>query len=187
MRTPRPTPALLALLCGLCLAGSGQATEDDWSAPYAQRWDRTRDATADLADALRTAEATGRLVLVVVGGETWGRCRAFERMLERDDALRARYRETFELVKVHVSPAHRNEEFLSGFPPVPRLPHFFVLEPPIRLVGSERSVTFEYRRYGLEGLRPSALERFVDVWSGYLRTRERPDTFRGKPTQSATP
>ena len=95
---------------------------------YSLRYDPVRDAFQDGRDAVRLAKATGRHVLIEVGGDwcTW--CHALDRFLDSNPDIKARLHETFVLLKVNVSDANDNADFLKAFPRVLGYPHMYVAD-----------------------------------------------------------
>jgi len=121
----------LALACG--------ATASD----LPDRFDPARDAAADVALAVERAKASGRRVLVDVGGEWCSWCHTMDRFFQRD-AQAARLRDAgFVWVKVNYSPQNRNEALLSRWPRIRGYPHLFVLDADGTLLHSQDTSMLE--------------------------------------------
>lgn len=91
-------------------------------------FDEAADPAADLEAAKAVARASGRRILVKVGGNWCVWCRLMTKFF-RDDAEVARTLEQgFVLLKVNVSKANKNEAFLAGYPKVEGYPYLFVLD-----------------------------------------------------------
>ena len=114
------TLGLLALAC-------------DAHSPY----DPTRDPEKDLAAALKQAEASGKRVLVVVGGEWCSWCKILDKFVTDDPEVGALWEKHFVTVHVNVSPENENTAFMGRFPPINGYPHVFVLERDGRLLHSQ--------------------------------------------------
>ena len=106
-------------------------------------FDPARDAAADVAHAVALANASGKRVIVDVGGEwcTW--CHVMDRFIEANDDVRALIDANYVWVKVNVSKENRNEALLARWPRVPGYPHLFVLDGRGALVHSQRTSVLE--------------------------------------------
>jgi thiol:disulfide interchange protein len=107
------------------------------------RFDPTRDAAADLRDALAQAGAQGKRVLVDVGGEwcTW--CHVLDRFVAgRPEVLRT-VNAHYVWLKVNWSPQNRNEPVLSRWPKARGYPHLYVLDPNGQLLASQATSELE--------------------------------------------
>ncbi len=112
----------------------------------AQTFDPARDAARDVAEAVALAKASGRRVLVDVGGEWCVWCHLLDHFFATDgEALRLRQR-YYVTVKVNWSPDNHNAAVLSRWPPVAGYPHLFVLDPDGRLVHSQPTDVLEQGR-----------------------------------------
>jgi thiol:disulfide interchange protein len=91
-------------------------------------YDPKRDPAADVKAAMRTAQASGKRILLDVGGDWCIWCHVFDDLVARDKEVGTRLRDGFVVVKVNWSPENENTRFLSAYPPIPAYPHFFVLD-----------------------------------------------------------
>jgi thiol:disulfide interchange protein len=131
-------------------AGAAHGAEAVLAAPQshvgAQTFDPSRDAARDVADAVALAKASGRRVLVDVGGEWCVWCHLLDHFFATDgEALRLRKR-YYVVVKVNWSPDNHNDAVLSRWPPVAGYPHLFVLDADGRLVHSQPTDVLEKGR-----------------------------------------
>jgi thioredoxin-related protein len=100
-------------------------------------YDPTRDPEKDLAAALKQAEASGKRVLVVVGGEWCSWCKILDRFATEDPEVGPLWEKHFITIQVNVSPENENMAFLGRFPSITGYPHVFVLEKDGRLLHSQ--------------------------------------------------
>jgi thioredoxin-related protein len=114
--------ALLVWIASGAALSSG-TTAGARAGPY----DPERDPARDLSAALAEAKRDEKRVLLEVGGNWCGWCRAFDRFVHTDESLAEAMRCAFVVVHVNVSPENENVRFLSGYPEVPGYPYFFVL------------------------------------------------------------
>jgi len=92
------------------------------------RYDAARDAAADIDRALKAAAATGRTVLLIVGGDWCKDCRELDALFAREPAL-ARARDArFVPVKVYVGSDNRNEAVLARYPKLDWVPTLIELD-----------------------------------------------------------
>lgn len=127
---------LLAALAALALPRA-------WAVQLPERFDPTRDAAADLQQALALAQATRKSVLVDVGGEWCSWCHLFDRFVAAHPEVQRVLQERFVVVKVNYSPQNRNENVLSRFPKAKGYPHFYVLDASGKLLVSQSSGELE--------------------------------------------
>ncbi|MEZ5937444.1 MAG: thioredoxin family protein [Hyphomonadaceae bacterium] len=109
-------------------------------------YDPARDPVADLELATEAAAASGKMVLIDVGGEWCSWCHILDRYLAGNDDVRTAFARSFVAVKVNYSPDNRNEGFLSAYGEIPGYPHFIVLDASGRLVASEPTSPLEQER-----------------------------------------
>ena len=92
------------------------------------RFDPSRDAAKDIADALEEAQRSGRRVLLDVGGEWCIWCHWLDEFFEENPDAAELLEENHVAVKVNFSPENENKEVLSRYPEIAAYPHFFVLD-----------------------------------------------------------
>ena len=107
------------------------------------QFDPARDAASDVAHAVALAKASGKRVIVDVGGEwcTW--CHIMDRFIEANDDVRALIDANYVWVKVNVSKENRNEALLGRWPRIRGYPHLFVLDARGALVHSQNTSALE--------------------------------------------
>jgi thioredoxin-related protein len=131
----RPLFALLLLVSSVVLA-----------ADLPTRFDPARDAAADVAHAAALAKASGKRVIVDVGGEwcTW--CHIMDRFIDANDDVRALIDAHYVWVKVNYSMENRNAALLGRWPKIAGYPHLFVLDASGKLVHSQNTSALESGR-----------------------------------------
>lgn len=149
--------ALAGAFAALLLVGAGAPGGDSSSAGY----DPARDPAADLRQAISEAQASGRRILLEVGGEWCVWCHYLERFLADHPDLRRRWNEGFVTVKVNYSDENPNEAFLARFPKVDGYPHLFVLDRDGALLHSQNTGDLEEGR----SYSPQAVQAFLERWS----------------------
>ena len=115
-----PVPAALAaepLAAPAAPPAAGMAADARPADPAAVlRYDAARDAAADIDRALAAAAASGRRVLLIVGGDWCKDCRDLDALLAREPGRGAGARRRFVPVKVYVGSDNRNETVLARYP-----------------------------------------------------------------------
>lgn len=111
-----------------------------------QKFDSRRDAAADVEAAVTLAKASGKRVLVDVGGEwcTW--CHVLDQFIAANADVRQLLDDNYVWVKVNWSLQNRNEPLLSRWPKVTSYPHLFVLDAAGQLVDSQATTDLESGR-----------------------------------------
>lgn len=105
--------------------------------PLSSRYVLGRDADADIRLGLATAAASGRRVLIEVGGDWCSWCDRMDDYFARNPDVAALRESNFVRVKVAVEPGRYVPPVLRRFPPIPGYPHFFVLDARGGLVDSK--------------------------------------------------
>jgi thioredoxin-related protein len=101
------------------------------------RFDPSRDAAADVAEAIALANAQGKHVIVDVGGEWCSWCHILDRFIAGNPDVRSLIDAKYIWVKVNFSKENRNEALLARWPKVVGYPHLFVLDANGRLLHSQ--------------------------------------------------
>lgn len=98
------------------------------------KFDSHRDAAKDMMTAQNFAKATGKRVLVDVGGEwcTW--CRMLDRFIASQPQIRALIDSQYVWVKVNYSAENKNTAVLSKWPKIRGYPYFLILDGAGRLL-----------------------------------------------------
>ena len=107
------------------------------------KFDPGRDPAADVANAVATAKAQGKRVIVDVGGEWCSWCHIMDRFIEANADLKSIVDSRYVWVKVNYSKENRNEAFLSRWPKVEGYPHLFVLDGDGNLLHSQDTSELE--------------------------------------------
>ncbi|WP_018693134.1 thioredoxin family protein [Algicola sagamiensis] len=140
MTVQKVLPQLL-LLSVFLLAGLNSAVAS--TADYAKKYDPSRDAVKDLHTAVEIAKKENKFVLLIVGGEWCGWCRRISAFIVENKKVAKAMNDTFEIVKINYSEENKNEAFLSQFPKIKGVPHFFVMDKQGRLVISKNTGILE--------------------------------------------
>ena len=102
-----------------------------------EKFEPSRDAEADVQQALSLAQAQRKLVFVDVGGEWCAWCHIFDRFVASHPEVKKTLQERYLVVKVNYSPQNRNEKILSRWPKAKGYPHFYVLDGTGRVLESQ--------------------------------------------------
>jgi thioredoxin-related protein len=124
-------------------------------------FDPSRDAAADVTQAVALARADGRRVIVDVGGEWCSWCHILDRFVAANPDLRALIDKRYVWVKVNYSKENRNEALLARWPKVAGYPHLFVLDAGGRLLHSQDTGALE-TGYSYD---PARVLAFLRRWS----------------------
>ena len=148
-----------AMLCVYAGALAGQTQ----GAPPEQRekFDPSRDAAKDIQSALHQAHASGRRVILDVGGEWCIWCRRLDSLFASHPEIEEFRRAHFVTVKVNWSPENKNEQVLSHYPKVAGYPHLFVLESDGTLLKSQDTGELEKGK----GHDPDKVMAFLRKWA----------------------
>jgi thioredoxin-related protein len=165
MKTRR---ALLVLLLGVCIsvqafgqAGTKVKSEVPLWTPL-EKFDETRNPTADLKLAVQEAIRSNRRILLDVGGEWCIWCHRLDTLFIRNADLARFLNDNFVVVKVHYdNKKNRNEAFLLQYPKIPGYPHFFVLEKNGRFLVSQNTGELEEGK----GHSKEKVLAFLQKWS----------------------
>ncbi len=92
------------------------------------KYDPARNAAADLDATIRQAKQSDKRILLEVGGNWCGWCRALDRFIHDTPSVASALRNNYIIMKVNMSEENRNQEFLGRFPKIKGYPHIFVLD-----------------------------------------------------------
>ncbi len=133
--------------------------------PAAGPYDPSLDGWKQIQSAGTKAAAEGKRVLVVVGGNwcTW--CRALDRLMREDPALRAEVERRFEVVHLNWSKVNKNPEAMTrlGNPDKLGFPALVVLSPSLAVLKVQSSEVFETGK-AKPGHDPAKLLAFLKQW-----------------------
>lgn len=144
---------LLTALLALPLAASAEST----TSALPRGYDASRDATADIDRALAAAAASGRRVLLIVGGDWCRDCRELDAMFAADPQLAALRDRHYVTVKVFVGSENRNERTLARYPKISWVPTLIEL----RRDGHVRRMVPSTRFHDAERLVPARVRAFL--------------------------
>ena len=108
-----------------------------------EKFDPKRDPTADLAEAVTKAIASGKHIILDVGGEWCVWCVYMDRYFVENPALEKLREENFVWLKVNMGPENENKEFLSIYPEAKGYSHLYVLDPTGKLLQSQDTSALE--------------------------------------------
>jgi thiol:disulfide interchange protein len=125
---------LMSVTAG-CISLRAQAIEKpagQLSAPLlhtgTNAFDPSRDAQADVEEAVTEARRTGKRILLDVGGDWCLWCQTLQQVFEGDSELRRLLEAKFVTVKIYYGAENKNEKVLSRYSKLLGVPHFFILE-----------------------------------------------------------
>ena len=128
--------------------------------PYSQEYDPARDPFADGRAALKLAQETNRRVLIEVGGDWCRWCHVLTKFLAENQQLREQLHRHFVILKVNVSEANDNAEFMAGFPKPLGYPHMYITEDDGSIIFSKDTADLqENSRYSVQ-----RFQQFIDKW-----------------------
>ena len=128
--------------------------------PYSQVYDPARDPFADGRAALKLAGETNRRVLIEVGGDWCRWCHVLDEFLAENKDIREQLHRHFVILKVNVSEANDNAEFMAGFPKPLGYPHMYITEADGRIIFSKDTAELlENSRYSVK-----RFQQFIDKW-----------------------
>ncbi len=112
------------------------------------------------------AATDGKRVLVVVGGNWCPWCRALDRLMTEDAALRTEVAAHYELVHLNYSKENKNPDAMArlGNPDKLGFPSFVVLSPRLAVLHTQDSGPFETGDSKKPGHDPAKLIAFLKRW-----------------------
>jgi thiol:disulfide interchange protein len=134
---PRQLATGFVLLLSIQTALAENTTEAVAELPeYSRGYDPERNPFDDGRAALALAKSTDRLVMIEVGGDWCYWCLVLDNFMHKHGAVHKKLHENFVLMKVNVSEANENAEFLAGLPHTSGYPHVFISRSDGGLIGS---------------------------------------------------
>ncbi|MCP9768560.1 DUF255 domain-containing protein [Lacihabitans sp. LS3-19] len=108
-------------------------------------YDPTEDAKAEIASAIKKANAEGKHVLLQIGGNWCSWCLLFDRKINSNDTLRNAVDKNFVIYHLNYSPENYNKEVLASldFPQRFGFPVFVVLDGKGNRIHTENSAYLE--------------------------------------------
>ena len=101
------------------------------------KYDPSRNPSADLETTVKQAKQSGKRILLEVGGNWCSWCRALEDFIHTTPPVAAALRNSYVIMKVNMSDENRNRQFLERFPKIKGYPHIFVLDADGNLLHSQ--------------------------------------------------
>lgn len=109
-------------------ADSEKSTLADNIPAFSTVYDPARDAFKDGAAAVKLATETNRRILIELGGDWCKWCHQMDAFFDSNPDIKQKLHETFVMLKINVSDANDNAEFLKAFPEPLGYPHMYVSE-----------------------------------------------------------
>ena len=156
------------IYCAVLLAGcksgdkekSSPAPPPDYPLFFVAAYDPARDPAADLTNAVREAQQSGRRILLDIGGEWCGWCHILDDFIEQHAEINQALRQNFVIMKVNYSQENFNDAFLQQFPAAAGYPHFYVLESDGTWLHSQNTAELEEG----QSYNPAVFMTFIDQW-----------------------
>jgi len=104
------------------------------------------DPEVDLKAASQLAMTENKKILMVIGGDWCSWCHVMTRFFTDNKPVRDLLLSKFHLLKINMSEANENQEFLSDYPEIKGYPHIFVLSATGELLSSVDTATLEKGR-----------------------------------------
>src|SRR5512146_51833 len=152
-------------LSGLAVAQSRTAASERPQATSGYvpvlEYDPKRDATKDIAAAVKEAQRTNRNVMLEVGGKWCVWCGYLDKFFNENTTIRQYRDEKYVMVKINYSPENKNQAVISKYGKVAGYPHIFILDPTGKLLYSEDTSKLEQGR----GYNLTAVASFLKDWA----------------------
>ena len=113
---------LMPFIVSACNSEAHQSELPDYSVAY----DPNRDPFVDGQAAVALAKSSNRRILIEVGGDWCGWCRALAELAKSDTEIKRQLHKNFVLLKVNYSDENKNEAFLSALPESQGYPHMYI-------------------------------------------------------------
>ncbi|MBD3223766.1 MAG: DUF255 domain-containing protein [Caldithrix sp.] len=152
---------LCLLITGFGMMGCEHQTKSvDTSFTGVHEFDPERDPAVDLQKAIKAAQQTNKRIVLDVGGEWCVWCHKLDSLIAQNDSINTLLRDQFITVKINYSKKNKNDEFLSGYPPITGYPHLFILDSDGTLLHSQNTAMLE------KGKRhdPQKVFAFFNAW-----------------------
>lgn len=114
------------ILTSHLISGSSSAQQNILLPEYSKVYSEQRDPFKDAVAAIALAKETNRNVLIEIGGTWCAWCHKMDAFLEKNPEVYQQLHSKFVLLKVSVSDANENEDFMKSLPPVLGYPHMYV-------------------------------------------------------------
>jgi len=151
--------ALTIFALMLCVCSSFSQTNDDNKKLY----NPEDDAKVEISKAVKKAKEEGKYVLLQIGGNWCGWCKAFDKKVSSNDTLKASIDKNFVVYHLNYNKENKNEAVLASldFPQRFGFPVFVILDEKGNRIHTQNSVYLE------EGKGHSAKKilKFFNHWS----------------------
>jgi hypothetical protein len=124
-------------------------------------YDPQADPFEQYQAAVKEAEVSNKLVLIVAGGDWCRWCHVLNRFVSNNEDVEARLNETFVVMKVYVGPGNYNEMFFSQLPQAYGAPHFWIVSPEREVLASQSTAKLEK---GKSTYDKASFLAFIDHW-----------------------
>lgn len=126
-----------------------------------EKFDPKRDPKPDLENAVQIATASGKRIILDIGGEWCGWCIYMDKFFYQNPELAKIRNDNFVWVKVNFSEENENAAFLSVFPAPTGYPHLYILDPAGKLLHSHGTSDLEKG----DGYDLAKFTDFLRIWS----------------------
>jgi hypothetical protein len=133
-------------------------------------YDPKADPFEQYQQAIATAEASNKLVLIIAGGDWCRWCHVLNRFVEKNADVERSLSDTFVVMKVYVGPGNFNELFFSQLPTAYGAPYFWIVSPEREVLGAQSTAKLER---GTSTYDKDRFLAFIDSWRQRLDTPER--------------
>jgi thioredoxin-related protein len=124
-------------------------------------YDPKADPFAIRAAAVKEAQASDKLVLLVSGGDWCIWCHYLYEFIDANDDVDAALHDVFVVAKVYVGSDNMNDKFFATLPKADGAPHFWILASDGELLESQPTVVLED---GKKSYDKAALMSFIGKW-----------------------
>lgn len=131
-------------------------------------YDPKADPFEQYHEAIAAAEAQGKLVLVIAGGDWCRWCYVLDRFLSRNDEVKTQLDDAFVVMKVYVGDENYNEDFFAQLPRAYGAPHFWIVSPERVVLASQSTGELERGRNGYD---KDAFVSFIQRWKEHAAHR----------------
>jgi len=153
----------LSLLFAIAAAPlAAQAPVAEAHATTAGPFDLSRDSFKDLEAAKAEAKATGRRILMDVGGNWCPWCHLLHGFWVNNPEVKSLRDKDYVFLMVSYSKERKNEAFLGGFPKIKGYPHLFILDAAGKVVQSQDTSELEEGK----GYSAAKMTAFLEKWKG---------------------
>lgn len=129
--------------------------------PSPEKFDPKADPVADLKTAVERAQAEGKRIILDVGGEWCSWCHFLDNFFAKNADLMKLREDNYVWLKINMSPANENKNFLAAYPAIQGYPHLFVLESDGTLLHSQHTNVLELGK----SYDPAKMTEFLTKWA----------------------